>query len=254
MATSYKIRGIEPPDLGSYPPEIRKEFWGWVVELGIKAKGKEILAGLDKDGKPLRAIKAKTRKHRRSAMTPSGKGDPNAPVLIPGWQKSRTYSLLAGKPTSAYAEFYWRYDAWSGDQWGKVLEYQAKKGRDVIGISDDAVAKVKVQAWAKWDSWKRQSVSAREKQARKPVGAVAVPTTGYVGRKPTPAATYGIGDEPTAKGHGGRTQKEWDAYFRGTASASPPGRPSNPPSRSPISGPKYNRLIRYTCGQGPRPG
>ena len=64
MGTSYKITGIEPPDLGGYPPDIRKQFWSWVVELGIKAKTKDILAGLDKDGKPLRPISPKTRKHR----------------------------------------------------------------------------------------------------------------------------------------------------------------------------------------------
>lgn len=252
-ATSYKIRGIEPPDLASYPTEVRKAFWGWVVELGIKAKGKEILAGLDKDGKPLRAILPKTRKNRKSEMTPSGKGDPNAPVLIPGWQKSRTYSLLAGKGTSSYAEFFWRYDSWTGNSWGEILAYQAKNGRDVIGLSPNGIALVKVQAWDRWAKWKRASESAKTKQEAPAAKERPAPTAGYVGRKPTPAATYGIGGKPSGKGHGGMTQEEWNAYFRGTASASPPGRPSNPPSRSPIVGSGYNRIIKYTWGQGPRP-
>ena len=175
--TSYKIRGIAPPDLEAYPAQVRKLFWGWVVELGIKAKGKEILAGLDKDGKPLKPISEETRKHRKSAMSPSGHGDPNAPPLIPAWQKSRTYSLLAGRALSTHAEFYWRYDSWTGESWGDILAYQRSKGRDVIGISQVAIAKVKVQSWAKWEQYKsgqlRQPLAATAKQR-----AVAVPKIG----------------------------------------------------------------------------
>jgi GNAT superfamily N-acetyltransferase len=253
MPTGYKIRGIEPPDLASYPPPVRKQFWQWVVDAGLKRKDKELSEGLNKDGKPLRGISKETRKHRRSAMTPSGKGDPKAPPLIPGWQKSRTRSLLAGKAHATYAEFYWRYDAYTGASWSEVLTYQAEKGRDVFGLSDRGTAWVEAQALRKWEAWKSTSsevagtprapsASSRHQQA---------PDIGQVGRKPTPAATYGIGTDEPLKGHGGRTQAEWDKFFRGTAPASIPGRPRNPAVKSRISGAKYNRLLGYTWGQGP---
>ena len=82
-ATSFKVRGIEPPDLGQFPPETRKLYWSWVVELGLRVKGKEILAGWDKDGKPLRSLKQETKDHRKSAMSPSGKGDPSGTAIDP---------------------------------------------------------------------------------------------------------------------------------------------------------------------------
>ncbi len=252
MATRYSIRGIEPPDLYRFPDDVRKLFWGWVVELGIKAKAKDVIAGLDKDGQPLKAIKPKTRKNRKSAMTPSGKGDPAAPPLIPGWQKSRTYSLLYGTAFVDHAEFGWRFDAWTGKQWGKILAFQAQHGRDTIGLSPDGIARVKVQAWSKWAQWKAGTL--KEPAARKPIAAA--PVVG-VGRPVTPDAVFGIGANapPTGQFSGGMTQKEWAAYFRGQARAAPPGRPTAPPSRSPITGPGYNRILQHIWGQpGSRPG
>jgi hypothetical protein len=259
--TSYKIRGIEPPDLAGYPPETRKLYWSWVVELGLAAKGREILAGLDKDGKPLKPITEETRKHRKSAMTPSGKGAPAAPALIPGWQKSRTYSLLAGRALSTHAEFYWRYDAFTGDSWGQVLAYQAKQGRDVIGISATAVAKVKVQSWARWASWKSGTYRSPAVAAGRSVAAVP-----QVGRRDLSQATVGVSasGRPVSSAtfdqgqwSGGMTPAEWASYYRQTAPASLPGRPANPRSRSRISGPQYNRLIAatypYPTGSQPPP-
>jgi hypothetical protein len=257
--TSYKIRGIEPPDLGQFPPETRKLYWSWVVELGLRAKGKEILAGLDKDGNPLKAISKDTREHRKSVNTASGKGDPSAPPLIPGWQKSRTYALLAGRAFTTHAEFYWRYDTWTGELWGDILAYQRKQGRDVIGTSVAAVAKVKAQSWAKWESWKqgtlRQVTQVKAKQK-----AIAVPR---VGRYAVDHATLGVSSSGgSAEGvtflpgrsTGFTTPQERAAWRRETASAKLPGRPANPAARSPISGPKYNRIIAATWGQGSRRG
>jgi len=253
VATRYEIRGIEPPDLARYPDDVRKLFWGWVVELGIKAKTKDVLAGIGADGSPLKAISRMTRKNRKSAMTPEEKGDPSAPPLIPGWQKSRTYSLLYGTAFIDHAEFGWRYDSWTGKNWGKILAYQAQQGRDTIGLSPDGIARVKVQAWSRWSQWKAGTL--REPAARKTVVAPAVVG---VGRAPTPDAVFGIGAQaaPTGRFSGGMTQKEWAAYFRGEARASLPGRPRNPPSRSPESGPGYNRLLSHVWGQPPgsRPG
>jgi hypothetical protein len=257
--TSFKIRGIEPPDLAVEPAATRKMFWEWVVELGLKRKSKEILEGLDKDGKPLRPIKPETAKRRKSSMTPSGKGAPTAPPLVPGYQKSRTYSLLAGRAFTTHAEFYWRFDAWTGESWGEILKYQAEKGRDVIGISPDGLAWVKVRAWQKWAAFKE----GRYRQlAKKPAKqrAAAVPR---VGRRETSTAVFGMsasgqaGSMPTLKPGqwtGGMTPEEWERHYRGTASARPPGRPGRPASKSDESGPGYNRLIRTVWGQGPGRG
>ena len=176
-------------------------------------------------------------------MTPSGKGDPNAPALIPGWAKSRTYSLLAGRAFSTHAEFYWRYDPFTGDQWGQVLEYQAKKGRNVIGLSPAGVAKVKVQAWAKWAKFKLGQVPAAKQKVAVGVG---IPE---VGNYNTTHATFGIGVTSAEKFSSGQwtgamTAGEWKKYFRGEASANVPAKP----------GPGYNRLLAHTWGQGFRPG
>jgi hypothetical protein len=45
-----------------------------------------LLAGLDGYGKPLVAIADYTRRHRKSE---TGTADPNAPPLIPAWERSR---------------------------------------------------------------------------------------------------------------------------------------------------------------------
>jgi hypothetical protein len=258
-ATSYKIRGIEPPDLAGYAEETRKLFWSWVVDFGLKAKAREVIAGLDKHGNPMR-IKDVTRKHRKSAMTPSGKGDPNAPALVPGWQKSRTYSLLAGRALPTHAEFYWRFDPFTGDSWGVVLAHLAKKGCDTIGLSAAGVAKVKAQSWARWASWKAGTYRPPAAQVAQRQREAAVPR---VGRYSMEHATLGVSASgapvsaatfATGRWTGGMTGPEWAAYFRQTASAKPPGRPARPSERSPVSGPGYNRIVRATWGQGPRSG
>lgn len=226
---------------------MRREFWGWVVLLGLKAKAQSILAGLDKDGRPLRPLKPKSRKYRRSQMTSSHKGDPAAPPLIPGWQKSRTYSLLAGRPTYSQAEFFWRFDPWTGDSWGKVLAYQAEQGRDTIGISDDLVAQIKERAWRKWDTWK--TTHEREKRikpvAQEAARRVSVPEPSAIRVEPASGVR-----EPTKGGSGGRTIEQWEAYFRRSALAKPPGRPQRPRSLSEIVGPNYNRIVRATWDRG----
>lgn len=160
-ATYYLIRGIEPPDLRLYPDTIKILYWEWVVELGLKAKDADLAKGLDKDGKPLRGISERTRKNRRSAMTPTGRGDPSAPALMPGRGLSRTRSLLTGRARKNYAEFFWRYDPWTGDQWGKILAYHAQGRtaggivRNVVGLSPASTAKVAAAAAQKWEAWKR---------------------------------------------------------------------------------------------------
>jgi GNAT superfamily N-acetyltransferase len=254
---SYKIRGIEPSDLARFPSDVHKLFWSWVVELGLKIKAKEILAGIDVTGTVM-SISEKTRKRRKSAMTSSGKGDPNAPALIPGWQKSRTYSLLAGRPFTTHAEFYWRYDPWTGKQWGKILRYLADKGLDTIGLSPQGQAILKVQSWDRWAKYKAGTLAERlTKLPGRPVmPKVEVPQVGaYERQYVTPGGmVLGAPGRGKIETTGLMTPEEWRRYFTGPARAAPPGRPAYPPSRSPISGPGYQRIIGYTWPQGPRRG
>jgi hypothetical protein len=268
IQNGFKVRGIAPPDLASYDATTRKLYWTWVLKLALARKDKELAAGLDKDGKPLRAISEYTRKHRRSAMTPSGKGDPAAPPLTPGLQKSRTRSLLAGRALSTHVDMFWRFDGFTGESWAVVLSYQAARGRDVFGISDEGLASIKVKSWALWESWKsnfaRTGSAATEAAAKTTTTRSATTSrrqagesmTVNKGRAPTADATYGIGASAPRKGHGGRTPAEWAAYFRQTAAAAPPGRAASPPSKSPIVGPRYNRLLSHVWGRagGAAPG
>lgn len=227
-----------------------------MVEFGIREKVKDLRAGLDKNGEPLRAIAPKTRKYRRSAMTPSGKGDPDAPPLIPGWMKSRTISLLAGRAFADHAEFYWRYDAWTGDTWGKILAIQAARGRDVIGLSPMATERVRVAAWRRWAAWKRGAYPVASPSAsRASAAAIAVP---QVGSYDMTHATFGIGasgPEAFQQGQwaGGMTRAEWDAWFRGQARAAIPGRPNPRVSPHPDVGAGYNRILQHTWGNPTRP-
>ena len=227
MASTYYIlkNGIAPPDLRNYPEQVRLMFWGWVTELGLKVKDGELARGLNAKGKPLPPVPAKTRKRRRSAMTPSGRGDPSAPYLMPGKGLSRTRSLLAGKPHADYAEFWWRYDAYTGDSWGRILSYHARRGEayNVIGLSPRGVSMVASQARQKWERWKAGSLPAPKPQ---PIKAPAVATK-VVGETDLRYTTFGIGanraevEQAIEEGRfsGFRTAEEWRKRWRGNAAA-----------------------------------
>jgi hypothetical protein len=237
-ATSFKIRGIEPPDLKDHPAAVRKLYWGWVVEYGLKRKDLELSKGLDKDGKPLRPLRPKTRRYRRSAMTPTGKGDPSDPPLTPGHRLSRTRSLLAGRALTTHAEFYWRFDAFTGDSWGVVLAYQKKKGRDVFGLSPKGTAWVQRMALKRWERYK----AGQAEPVRPARVSPGLPT---VGSHDMTHTTTGIGSADTSTGRwtGGMTWPEWRRYFTAQAKAIP-GRPAGP----------SNRLLGHVWGVDGRSG
>lgn len=234
-----------PKDIAVFPGGATL-WWGWVLELSLKAKDRDLAAGLDKDGKPLRPISAATRKHRVSAMTPSGKGDPSAPPLEPGRQKSRTRSLLTGRAFPDHAEFWWKFDPWTGDSWAAILRYQAQEGRDVFGLSPEGLARVEKQALERWRKW----------VAGKPVAAPVVPLPTEapmviqpIGRMDLRLATLGIGGPGRAameagQRRGGMTLDELERHLRAPARAVIPGRPRG----------EYNVLLRQIWGPGPLPG
>lgn len=64
------------------------EVWGAIIEEDNR---RGVLQGLDGWGRPLVPIAQSTRRHRKSAM---GAADPNAPPLIPAWERSRVISAF----------------------------------------------------------------------------------------------------------------------------------------------------------------
>lgn len=228
MPNGYKIRGIEPPDLKDYPPSVRKLYWSWVVELGIKAKIRDLSAGLDKDGKALKPIDEETRKHRKSEMTPSGKGSPDAPPLSPAYHKSRTQSLLSGRALSTHAEFFWRYDAWTGESWAEVLTYQIDQGRDVFGLSPKGTKWVKEYALKRWEAWKK---------AGKPSMPLATAPLSSNRAQPVPLPKFGsVGVD------------QFNAIFRGASPNAVPFRPAPRAIPHSTTGPGNNLLLGHVWG------
>jgi hypothetical protein len=223
VGTSYKIRGIAPPDLAGRPKADQLRFWTFVVEIGLKVKDQELAKGLDKDGVRLRPISEYTRKHRKSAMTPTGRGDPSAPPLMPARELSRTRSLLNGRALSTHAEFFWRFDPFAGRSWGDVLRIQAEKGRDVIGLSEKGLAIVQKQALARWEAWKAGQVRIAPK-----VQKAALPEEMVSG-------------QPLR----GRTDPEQQRYLRETSPipVKIPGRPKAP----------YPRVLEHVWGGTGKP-
>lgn len=238
--TTYRIRGIAPPDLPR-DSNLRRMFWGWVVEIGLRVKDSELARGLDKHGKKLRPITAKTAKYRRSAMTERKGRALSGPPLMPARELSRTRSLLAGRASEDQAVFYWRFDAFTGESWGQILAYQAAQGRDVIGLSPKGIAKVKAEAWERWRQWKAGALKVARAEAS------AAPGVPKVGSYSTTHATFGIGAHAaekfgTGEWSGGTTWPEWQRYFRQVArrQVAIPGRPAG----------RYNRILAHLWGSG----
>lgn len=233
MAATFFIlkHGIAPPGLSKEPESIRLLFWGWVVDLGLRRKDWELARGLNAKGEPLPGVAPATRKHRRSAMTPSGKGSPSAPYLMPGKGLSRTRSLLAGKAHRDHAEFFWRFDPWTGDQWGKILHHHAKRGQayNVVGLSPAGVRWVAAQARQAWERHRLglPPLPTDPTAARWPASA------GPMGKTDLSGATFGIGatreqaEKAIREGRssGFRTAAEWEKHWR---SKTDPFRPTAP--------------------------
>ncbi len=127
-------------------------YWDLAAEIVLRVKDDELARGLNRYGKPLPGVKAKTRRYRRSAMTPNGRGD--GPYLMPGRALSRTRSLLAAKGRKNGVLVWWRFDIWTGGEWGRILRYHALRGKnyDVIGLSPAGIARVRAEADRRWQS------------------------------------------------------------------------------------------------------
>jgi hypothetical protein len=243
----YSIRGLEPPALRQGEG---LAFWSLVVPIALRAKDRDLARGLGANGEPLRPISEETRRHRRSAMTPSGRGDPNAPPLIPGWQKSRTRSLLTGKAYQDHAEFWWKFDARTGDSWARILEHQVIHGRDVFGLGPAAMRRVKAQSWEQWERVKKGKPLAPILRER----ILPLPKPEYAGKRTLTDLDLMTQDADVLAGRhrGFMSPSQRHRYYRQTAPATLPGRPARPKVMSPISGPEYNRMIAQSYRPTPQ--
>jgi hypothetical protein len=245
----YTIRGILPPELRGEPDAVKIAFWSFVVAEGLKVKDRELAAGLDKDGKPLKPISPETRKYRKSAMTPTGRGDPQAPPLTPGYGLSRTRSLLSGRAFPDRAEFWWRFDPFTYDSWARILRMQVRQGRDVFGLSPRGLAQVTSRSWRAFARFlaRKPDAPAVPPPAVQPSVAPAPKKLPLVGTTRMKWATVGIGATPEllpGQATGGATWPQWLKYLRSTA---PP--PPATDRRKP-----FNKLLRMMFGPGTRPG
>ena len=177
----YRLR-IQPSDLSTYPDRAKRVWFDLVVKYGLIAKDKDLAKGLGADGKPMRALRPKTIKYRKSEVGPVTK---KAPPLIPALELSRVRSLLTGRAHSGSAEFWWKFDSVSGDSFAVILRYQRDEyGRDVFGLSPRGTAWTLARATKDWEAWKASPEAGRltagrpgipaARQVRKPIPEVAV--------------------------------------------------------------------------------
>jgi hypothetical protein len=152
-AVGFRLRGMAPPDLSTYPDKIKLMFWQFVTDAALAAKDKELAKGWDKDGN-VHPLKPATIKHRKSEVGPVTK---TAPRLEPALKRSRVRSLLRGRAHLQSAELFWDFDAVTGDSFAVILHHAAEAGHDVFGLSDRGTSWVRSEAMKKWQAWKAEA-------------------------------------------------------------------------------------------------
>jgi len=167
----WRVDGIEPAEVRSAPLAARRAYWQTVVALVMEVKDRELAAGLDRRGRPMRQISVKTALARhldvnpvtgQHPYSPMGRAETTAPPLQSTGARSRTRTLLRGKVDGNGAVFWWDVDSHTGQDWGRILArhahgfHQRFQGgiayvppRDVFGISHWGLAEVKKRA-AEW--------------------------------------------------------------------------------------------------------
>ena len=242
-----QVGPVFDPEFLQAPASVRGEVLRWVLVYGLKEKDADLAAGLDRHGAALAPIAASTREHRESAMGPA---DPDAPPLMPAYAVSRTRLLLTGEAKRVQVEFYWEYDEHTGGSWGQILDYQRKgKGprggrrpkRDVIGISEAAIARVRAQVTARWRQ--ERAVLLGHAPAAAVPGRMAVPTVPperirVIGKTDFEHFTYGIGGpgsaEASARALAGGGSTGFFQRRPGTGQTAYGGPPPNPGAGRPF--------------------
>jgi len=203
---AFRVAGIAPRDAAyrTAGEAVHRQFWAAVVKLVLRAKDRELAAGLDRFGVSMVPIAESTRRKGRW-RSHTGMGDPDAPPLDPAYALSRTRSLLTGRAHRDHAEFFWRLDTVTGQHWGRILGFhRAGAGRlpvrDVIGLSPQSLAWVREQAAKWWADWKAGREHARRAEQTRVVLPARAKAARPVPERPRPAAvpsfryaTFGIG-------------------------------------------------------------
>lgn len=198
------------PDYLRSSASVKAEVKRWIIVYGLKEKDADLAAGLDVKGQPLAPLSLETIRHRDSDMGPA---DPYAPPLMPAYATSRTRLLLTGEATTSGAQFFWEYDPLTGGSWGRILDAhrrgrygrgRGKRRRNVIGISPDAIRRVRNQVMARWQTWKLSNLAGPSPRRLLPIEAPP-PRLRVVGRTDYQSFTFGIGDATGAPGRNVQT-------------------------------------------------
>jgi len=174
---------------------------------------------------------------------------------MPGRKLSRTRSLLAAKGRKDGVLVWWRYDAFTGREWGEVLRRHAQRGSeyDVIGLSPKGVKAVRravERAWAK------ASKNLPAPVAKRPE-ALPVPRPG---RTDLTYADFGIGSradevkQAIAEGRssGFLSPNEWARYWRSGRTTE---KLANPARTAPaVRGGASNAILRHVWEVPQKPG
>jgi hypothetical protein len=163
----FWLRGIEPVgDLAwSLAGSVgRRRFWTAAADFARVRYNLERRLGVGIDGFGLAPLSPVTIANRRSAGTRHP--DPNAPPFIPGYDLSRTITLLRANVTESGVWFTWARDNETGLPWGQILHWHATgqvagaPARNVIGISPAGIAAIQSQA-ARWWKFSRNRIAGR---------------------------------------------------------------------------------------------
>lgn len=210
-SVSFLVTGLEPrhdPLWLRATAAQHAAYFRVVRELVLIEYDGQLAAGLDRHGRPMRALAPSTLAHRRSAVGPA---DRHAPPLSPAHELSRTRSLLDARVVGTGIQVFWRFDAITRKRWGLVLDYHREGNarlpvRDVFGLSPEARRSVLAQGHAWWSAFARGLPvrAPRRRSGGRPARPVAATRPAYVpeprnatlhGSQPGKVANLHLGDD-----------------------------------------------------------
>jgi hypothetical protein len=186
--TAAQIAPTTDPAWGLAGPAGRRKFWLRAAELVPRAYAADRRRRVDRFGQPLANLSPVTIAHRKSAMGPAVK---NAPQFTPAGLLSRTISYLRVKVLEDSLWVSWKFDPFTRQWWGQVLQWHAEglvKGappRDVIGLSPAALRWL-AKEMTTW--WAKHRAELAERGARRALRSAPL-SIDLPGLTPTPTAT-----------------------------------------------------------------
>ncbi|WP_165076030.1 hypothetical protein [Paludisphaera rhizosphaerae] len=255
----FIVRWQPPTEVARLPKAERLRYWALAAEQVLKVKDGDLAKGLAADGKPLGRPSTKWLRHRRSAMTATGSGDPSAPLFQPGNELSRVRSLLTARGYDGWVRVWWRYDPHTHREWGEILAHWASvKGErwNVLGMPEVSVRAARRQAEA---SWRKQAIRqpVDMKTVYQPVRNVHTLPVERGGRRPQTLDVHtGSMEEIARASRDGRfsgwmTPTQLDQFWREGRAVKPVGIPSR--TAPVILRGVGNRQLEATWGASPVP-